>query len=82
MTVATWGIGKFVGERFMLLFTNEYPVTSVCVPSSGSGNSTTFADSTARAGNTPSFVGQLAIQLDTGALYRSTGTAAGDWTAV
>lgn len=41
-----------------------------------------FADSAARAAATPGFVGQLAVQEDTGVMYRGTAFSAGSWTAV
>lgn len=41
-----------------------------------------WADSGERALKVPDFVGQLGVQLDTSAVYRSTGTGAGDWAAV
>jgi len=42
----------------------------------------TFADAGERALNVPDFSGQLGTQRDTGRIYLSTGTAAGDWALV
>lgn len=39
-----------------------------------------WADAGERALKVPDFTGQLGLQLDTSALYRSTGTSAGNWT--
>lgn len=41
-----------------------------------------WADDAARALKVPDFTGQVGIQLDTGAAYRSTGTSAGNWSAL
>lgn len=38
-----------------------------------------WMDDAARATTEPDFVGQLGVQLDTGALYRATGLTAGSW---
>lgn len=43
---------------------------------------TTFADAAARAAATPAFLGQVGIQLDTGAWYRGSSLAAGGWTVL
>lgn len=43
------------------------------------GGNVTFADAAARAAAVPTSIGQLGFQLDTFALYRSTGTSAGNW---
>jgi hypothetical protein len=40
----------------------------------------TFADAGERALNVPDFTGQLGTQRDTGVVYVSTGTSAGNWT--
>jgi microcystin-dependent protein len=40
---------------------------------------TYWADNGERALKVPDFTGQLGLQLDTSALYRSTGTSAGNW---
>lgn len=45
------------------------------------GASTAYwADDGERALKVPDFTGQLGLQLDTSAIYRSTGTSAGNWT--
>lgn len=41
-----------------------------------------FADSAARAADTPQFIGQLGFQIDTLSLWNSIGTVAGDWDGV
>lgn len=41
-----------------------------------------WADDAARALKVPGATGQLGLQLDTGILYRATGTSAGNWSAV
>jgi hypothetical protein len=47
------------------------------------GASTAYwADNGERALKVPDFTGQLGLQLDTSALYRSTGTSAGNWTQI
>lgn len=43
------------------------------------GSLVVFADATQRAASTPSYIGQLGIQIDTGSLYRSTATTVGAW---
>lgn len=45
-------------------------------------NATTLADSTARAAATPATVGQIALQLSDGTVWRGTATTAGAWSAV
>jgi len=42
---------------------------------------TTFANAAARAAATPSFVGQLGIQVDLGSIWRATALSAGSWSA-
>lgn len=46
--------------------------------SGGNGN-ITFADAPARLAAVPTAAGILGLQLDTGSLWRSTGTSAGNW---
>ncbi len=42
----------------------------------------TFADNTARGVAVPGFIGQIGVQLDTGVIYRASGTGAGGWTVI
>jgi hypothetical protein len=42
----------------------------------------TFPNNTTLTAATPQYVGQLALQTDTNALYRGTGTMAGNWTLI
>lgn len=43
------------------------------------GPQITFADAAARAAATPTFAGQLGVQLDQGYLFKSNSTTTGDW---
>jgi microcystin-dependent protein len=62
------------------LYDTEALLSLLSLSGSITGASTAYwADNGERALKVPDFNGQLGLQLDTSALYRSTGTSAGNW---